>query len=447
MHLCPFPYSKGAKFRLRKVIVSIWNDLRAPKGTRLKFYKLKRNLSISYYDGVFYHLTLGFAENFFPAYLMAVGLGEVNAGLITTLPVLFGSFVQILTPLLIQNFGSYKRWVVSLAGIQAFALLILALGALFSNASGSFVFLLISIYWGTSMGISPVWNLWISLLIPTRLRPQFFAKRNRLSQMAILTSFLLGGFLLHKANIGAYAKFALLFSMASLFRFVSSFLLSKQTDVPFNRAHARFRFIGQPFRLLSLENRKLLIYLLALQFMVQLSSPFFTPFMLGPLHLSYHRFTILIASSIIAKVLFLPWFGREISKKGPMTYLTRAGIGISVVPALWCVSQNFYYLIFVQALTGYFWACHELSYLVLFCEKLKPDYRLSVLTHFNLFSAILMASSSLLGASLLDWGHRSPKVFLILFFLSSVGRGLCILLIPQSQKAHQNQLPKTRKAA
>ena len=59
----------------------------------------------------------------FGTFALALGTGETIAGLVATLPMLFGATLQLITPWCLQNVRSYKRWVVACVSLQAAALL------------------------------------------------------------------------------------------------------------------------------------------------------------------------------------------------------------------------------------------------------------------------------------------------------------------------------------
>ena len=71
-----------------------------------------------------------------------------------------------------------------------------------------------------------------------------------------------------------------------------------------------------------------MIYLVCVQAAVQLSGPYFTPFMLEKLHFSYGMYVILISVAYLAKVLALPAWGRLAQHIGAQQLLWIGGIGI-----------------------------------------------------------------------------------------------------------------------
>jgi hypothetical protein len=52
---------------------------------------------------------VGFGETYPPAFVLAVGLGEIMAGLIASVPLLAGGLMQLASPAGVRILGSHKR--------------------------------------------------------------------------------------------------------------------------------------------------------------------------------------------------------------------------------------------------------------------------------------------------------------------------------------------------
>lgn len=384
-------------------------------------------LKKSLFEGSAYSLMVGFGETYVPPFAIAIGLGEISAGLIATLPLLVGAVLQMISPAMVKICGSYRRWVVYCALAQCGTFLLLMIAALVGYLPAPLAFLIMAVYWGSSMAISPAWNSWIATLVPASIRTTFFARRTRYTQLAALVGFLIGGAVLHKTPFGGKVlwSFAFLFLASFVFRTISAFTLSKISEpVPPGSSPIKSIPLGSMIGCFRKEGSsgKLLFYMLTLQLAAQTSAPFFTPFMLGQLSLTYPQFAALIAASFATKVICLPWLGRLAQKRGSMSVLKYGATGIAFIPALWLVSSNFYYLFVVQALTGLVWAAYELATVLLVLEKLDDDERIGMLTNYNLFNAFAVAVGSLIGASLLDGLGRNLNAYYALFIVSSLGR-------------------------
>ena len=58
-----------------------------------------------------------------------------------------------------------------------------------------------------------------------------------------------------------------------------------------------------------------------MQAATHLAAPFFTPYMLGPLDLSYVEFMTLTAAAFVARIAVLPLLGRVAARRGPRTVM------------------------------------------------------------------------------------------------------------------------------
>ncbi|MBM4089393.1 MAG: MFS transporter, partial [Planctomycetes bacterium] len=366
--------------------------------------RLRRDLRVSLADGAAHGGMVGFGETYLPAFVLAVGLGEIMAGLIASVPLLAGGLMQLASPAGVRILGSHKRWVILCAGIQAVSFVPFLLAALGGRITGPTALLIAAIYWGTGLATGPAWNTWIGTVVPHAVRSRFFAFRTRASQAAVFGGFLAGGLGLQlAASAGhAIAAFAVMFALAGLCRFGSVVLLtlhSEPVPIPANMRRVSAREMWRLFQ--GDGGGKLLVYLVAVQAAVQLSSPFFTPFMFTKLHFSYGQYVFLLSVAYLTKILALPFFGRLARRFGAWRVLWIGGIGITPISAAWLVTQDFGWLAAVQVVSGVVWAAYELAFFLLFFESIRDEERTSVLTVYNFINSLAWVSGAVLGGALL----------------------------------------------
>jgi hypothetical protein len=177
------------------------------------------------------------------------------------------------------------------------------------------------------------------------------------------------------------------------------------------------------------SGKNLLIYLVLVQGTVQLAGPYFTPYMLNHLQLSYTSFTGLIAVAFVAKVASLAIWGQLARRRGAAWLLTVGGTAIVPLSLLWVVSQNLYWLIFIQIINGSAWAAYELGLFLMFFEALPLDRRVRMLTYYNLANASAWCVGAMLGAVLLLFMGTSVEAYYMLFALSSAGRFIAVTFL------------------
>jgi MFS family permease len=385
---------------------------------------LRQNLSSSLVDAGSFSVMVGCGETYFPAFALALGLSQVSSGLVATLPLLIGSLLQLAAPFLLRRFGSYRRWVVLCVLCQAATFVALIALALERRIPATLLFVVAAVYWAAGLGTGPAWNTWIGTLVPVGIRARFFAWRTRIVQAGTLLGFVIGGLALQfgARSDAALISFAGLFAVAGLCRFLSGAALSRQTEPTppgDDERHVSLREFASRFGRLD---GKFLLYLMAIQAAVQLSGPYFTPFMLKQLHLSYASYMVLVASAFGAKMLALPWLGHLAHRYGARRLIVWGSIGIVPLASGWLVSDHYAWLLVLQAVGGVAWAAYELSWFLLFFEMLPREERTSVLTTFNFGHSLASVVGSLVGGAVLLTLGEQRHVYLGLFAASTLLR-------------------------
>src|SRR5262245_9479338 len=148
--------------------------------------ELRSNLFSGYVDGAFFSLMVGTGETYLAAFVLALSMGEVTAGLITSVPMLAGAVMQLVSPMMVRRLGSHRRWVIASAAVQAASFIPLIAAAIVGHIPTAAVFALAAIYWGSGMATGPAWNTWMNGVVPPRLRAHYFARRSRGAQVAVL---------------------------------------------------------------------------------------------------------------------------------------------------------------------------------------------------------------------------------------------------------------------
>ena len=393
---------------------------------------LKRDLRLSIGDGSAYGVMIGVGETYLQAFVLAIGMGEVFAALIATVPQLIGSLLQLVSPLAVRKLGSHKWWVVACAGLQALCFAPLILAAWAGHISQPAVMFVASLYWATSLGTGPAWNTWQGTIIPRHIRAKFFAQRARLCQVTTLIGFLAGGYALKAGQAqGNEARvFAILFVTALVCRMISTFCLMFQSE-PFPiPSEMRFLSLGEQWQRFSRGSTgRLLVFAVGMQVGVFIAGPFFVPFMLKELNFKYDHYALLIGVSYMAKFMTLPWWGRLAHRTGAHRLLWIGALGLVPLAGGWAVSNNYFWLMALQLVAGAAWGAYELALVLLFFETIPESERTSLLTLYNVANSVALAVGSLIGAVILNGLGISARSYLWVFAASTFCRGLMLLLL------------------
>lgn len=393
---------------------------------------LRRDLSYIHTDAIAASVMVGMGETYIAAFALALGFGDIIAGVVASGPLLAGAILQLVSPYAIRRLGSHRRWVVLNAALQAASFVPLVVAALTGHLTTFVLLAIVTFYWATGMAAGPAWNTWVGTIVPRSLRARFFARRSRAGQAALLAALLAGGAILHwSASLGEkLLGFALLFGVAGLARAISSWLLARQSEPdPLVQRVTGELDLAPPRS--TPGNRRLLAYLLAVQTGVHIAAPFFTPYMLGQsaLGLSYAGYMTLIAASFLSKIFALPWLGHFSAKYGARRLLRLAGVAVVPLPALWTFSNDYSFLLGIQLVSGIAWGAHELATFLLFFDAIRPEERTRLLTWFNLASATAMVAGTAAGGWFLStYGANMPS-YSTLFWISAGARALTLPLL------------------
>lgn len=386
--------------------------------------RLRRDLYLISGDGTSHAAMIGLGETYFSAFALALGHGEAAAGLLATAPLLAGALLQLATPRGVHALGSYRRWLVLCAALQGASFVPLLGCAWLGGAPLLLLFAISGLYWACSFSAGSAWNAWVAELVPPALRAHYFARRARLTQIALVLSLAFGGAVLHAAERASAATtgFLVLFTLAAMARLISTGYLARQSEVPL--AEKRHPLVLEPGALVQLARGRpgrLFAYLVPLQLAVHVAAPYFTPFMLERLQLSYAQFVALTGAAFLARVLAMPALGRAARRSGPRRLLMAAGLVAAALPALWLVSDDFFYLIALQMLSGAAWGAHELAVMLLLFDAIEPRLRLPVLSWYQFANASAIVGGALIGGAILT-SYPSALAYTAIFVVSALAR-------------------------
>jgi MFS family permease len=384
----------------------------------------RRNLRISVADGLACSIMIGIGETYLPAFALALGTGQVLAGLIASVPIFAGAMLQLISPAAIRWLGSNRRWVIGCVTVQAISFLPMLAAALVGHISTALLFLLAAVYWASGMASTPAWNHWIDTLVPQRIRARYMGRRSRFLQAGILAGFVGGGLALEFGEtLGRPLwAFAMLFLVASICRFISAgFLLAQSEPVHVGAQGSIAGLRGACRRLRKDREGRLLVYLWALQMAAQTAGPFYAPFMLGLLKFSYLKYMLIVSAALITKAVALPTLGKVAHRFGARRLLTFGGIAVIPLSTLWILSQGTTYLLSVQVISGVCWAAYELATLLMFFEAVERRQRIGMLTLYNIGYAAATVAGALCGGAVLAFVGE-PGGYFAVFGLSAIAR-------------------------
>jgi len=403
----------------------------------------EKSLRHSLKDAAAFAVMIGIGETYLSAFALFLRDSMPQIGLLASLPPLLASLVQLVSAWLGRLTGQRKAIVLAGASVQAFSWLpLIALPIVFDEFAVPLLIACVVIYQCGAHLSAPQWGSLMGDIVPIRRRGRFFAHRTRIVSLVTFVSLAAGGLALHFMNGKGLTLqgFVILFSIAMCARLVSIYHLSKMHDPPGHFAAMEMP-VGPGWwqRLHQSNFVRFSIFFALIQFSVAIASPFFTVYMLRDLQFSYVQFMTNTGMAILAQFLTLNQWGRISDVFGNRRILATTGIVIPLLPLLWAVSTNYWYLLAVQAISGLTWAGFSLSasnFLYDLIERNKRSTYLaihSVLASLGIFAGAMLGG--ILGTTLpnrveilgFTLGWLSP--LLGVFVISAVVRGVIVILL------------------
>jgi MFS family permease len=341
------------------------------------------SLDHSLRDGMAFSVMAGAGETYLSAYALFLKATAEQIAWLASIPPLIGSGMQLVSAWLGGRGMPRKTLILIGACAQGLIWLpLLLLPLLWPAHAVPLLIVCVVLYHACSNLIAPQWSSLMRDLVPEKRRGRYFGHRTRMVSLATFIALVAAGGLLALFNRmgSALTGFIAVFAISGIARFVSVYYLSRMHD-PQPTAHAeRARIFAGIWRSLKfLRGSQFLhfsLFFASMQCAVSIASPFFTVYMLRDLQYNYLEFMAITAIAVVSQILTLNFFGRISDVFGNRLVLAITGWVLPVVPALWLVSDNFWYLMPVSALGGLVWAGFSLS-AGNFLYDLRPGPRLA----------------------------------------------------------------------
>jgi MFS family permease len=419
----------------------------------------ERSLRHSLKDAVAFSVMSGAVETYFSAFALFLRASAAQVALVATLPNLIGSAGQLLSAWLAHRLSRRRPLIVGGALLQAAVLLPTALlPLLFPQIAIPFLLICLSLYYGAANFIAPQWMSLMGELVPERRRGRFFARRTALAQITAFAALFAAGLLLNGAQMLELTAwgFGLLFAIAAAARLISAHHLANMHEP---HPHAASVEPLHDLRWLRADAYKpalgFSVFFVLMQSAVGISAPFFAIYMLDFLQFSYVEFMANTGMSVLVQFLTLRYWGRIGDVMGNRLVLRTTGLVIPALPALWMVSGNFWYLLLVQALSGFAWAGFSLSAGNILYDLVPREKRATYQALQNVVMTAGVFLGSMLGVAVthhlpaeLDFGPLRlslPSALMWAFMFSALARlfvsALLLGRLPEPRRPRQTASP------
>ena len=236
-------------------------------------------------------------------------------------------------------------------------------------------------------------------------------------------SIIVAGVILELFQVRSHLGFFLIFGLAFLGSIGSTIFLSLKYDVPYTEPagdrEGFFHFSVQMFRS---NYGRFVLYNFFLYFGVFFAGPFFVPYMLKDLGLSYVQFMIATALVVLIKFISLPLWGEMSDRYGNKKILILASLFMSILPFLWMCGRAFWWICLIQGAGGLAWAGFDISALN-FAYDVLPTQKVTRHTSYLIFyRGLAVFTGGLIGGLLIRHFSLFDSTYLGNFFLSGLFR-------------------------
>ncbi|HZT20519.1 MAG TPA: MFS transporter [Dongiaceae bacterium] len=248
---------------------------------------------------------------------LAVALDASNfmIGVLAAIP-FFVQLLQLPAVLLVERWRGRRRISVLASGIgRVFLLAVAAAPFLPASAAIGFVAVALAVHQGFGAVSGCAWNSWMRDLVPEGRYGRFFGLRNfGTTSLSLLLSLGAGIFVdrwKHQVPGPAAHAYSVLFLVGGLAGLFGVYLLARTPEPPMAAPAAEFRpfrLLAEPFR--DANFRRLIAFLGAWNFAVNLAAPFLAVYMLRNLGFAMSTVVVLNVVSQLANLAFLHVWGR-----------------------------------------------------------------------------------------------------------------------------------------
>ena len=408
--------------------------------------KTKKSLRYSVYDGAAFAAMDGMTASFITPYAVALNASINLIASITYIPQLLGAMVQLFASRIVHIFNDRKKILIYCSFFHALLWIPLLLIPYLTPNQKYLLVAYIGIQTIFAEIVNPVWNSLMGDLVPKYERGRFFGFRNKVIGFTSFISAIAAGLILnHFQPRNPIIGFTILFSIAFVARILSSLFKFGMSNPPADNAHeAQFSLLDFVKRMDKTNYGHFVIYFVLLKFAVAIASPFFSVYMLKNLGFSYLQFTVLVSFELIASFVMLGIWGRLIDARGTKFVLYISGMIIPIIPVLWLISGNFYFLIFAEIVSGAVWSGFNLSSSNFIFDAVQPENRVRCISYLKFFEGISIFAGALLGGFLVT---HLPALFvfssiLAVFIISAVIRLIAgIVMLPTLKEARLIEMP------
>ncbi len=349
---------------------------------------------------------------FLVAMALLLGASNFQIGLLAALPTVT-NFFQLASIWLVRRFNN-RRAVCVIGSFLARIPLILIGAAVFffkGNISIVIVFLFFYYMFGSIAGLS--WNAWMKDLVPERMLGSYFARRTSFMQVTnVSLSFILALIIdyvkLHMPQ-NEITVYAVMFAVAGIVGLIGVLFLSKTPEPQSHFSDENiFKLLKRPLK--DANFRRLLVFNSFWIFAINISTPFFSVFMMKAMGLPLFYIIGLTILSQVSGIITIRMWGKFADRYSNKTIIAIAAPLYILCLAMWCFVgiytswwANIALLIFIHMLSGTTLAGINLCLTNIGLKLAPTDLSIIYLSVKNIVTSVFSSMAPLLGGILADF--------------------------------------------
>ncbi len=368
-------------------------------------------------DGIFYAIMAGFGDRYIVPFALKLGANDMQISLLNSLLYIISGITSIFGVEIVRILNSRKRFISDVSIMQSFLWFILAMIP-FYFSSPNFVIILYVLNFAVHSLLVPVWISLMGDAVKGKTGHYFGIRTSIIQLFQLISTYVAARILERFGLIG----FAIAFIIAGIARFASALIQRHYPDLPYNedKSYTFKEFLKH----ISTDNFGLfVIFQFFFYFSVFIASPFFVPFLLNDLKLSYVQYAIIINITPIMTILFSPLFGKLGDLYGERNVFAIASFLIPFVPIFWALSNGFWSIFLVELFSGFVWSAFNLATSNFLYSSLDSAHRARGVAYLMLIRGIGIALGSTLGGIILTYHPiHAVNTTRILFLISGLMR-------------------------
>ena len=425
-----------------------------PDAPPLNRLDILRGLNISTWEGVWATIHSVLTTGAFQiGFALLLGASPFALGLLAGLPAVVG-LLQLPASVLTERRGERRRFVAacSFPGRLSWLLILLIPFVLPRPFQLPAFLVLLTVSSALMTFCVPAWTSWMSDLVPTASRGQYFARRNMVAGIVTMLVPLPAGAFLDQSvkyhRFDARLGFGVLFAVACLAAVGSFVLILRQPEPPSRPrpdAPSPLQSLAAP--LADPNFRRFLLFAGVTVFGQTLAGQFFTAWQVDKkaLALPYLTAQVLGAVAAGAGLFSTPLWGYLSDKYGSRPVLSLASGGVIAAPLLWLFTladphafwRNVALIVTINLCSGASWAGVGLAQFNLLLGIAAPQSRATYTAVFSAVTGTIGGISPVIGGLLMVAlepvaFHAGPIAFnnyKILFFVTALIRIGCLFLV------------------